>query len=144
MSGEERTPILHKMDFLNWAEDLANQAGRETDVISGSFGEKLPATLTGLSSTLSLLYKVATCDWGCSHGSHQIEWLIARVVNHAMSSYRLARAGCYNESLVLTRGIGEIANLLQLFDDSSELSHWAQASRRDRLNSLAQEPSGIG
>lgn len=44
------------------------------------------------------------------------------------------RAAYYDESLTLTRGVGEIANLLWLFkDDDDSLDRWRCASRRERL-----------
>lgn len=54
-----------------------------------------------------------------------------------MPTNRLLRAGHYDESLVLTRGIGEIANLLCLFkNDPAELSGWKTATRSERLNNF--------
>ncbi len=137
MPKQTQANPLSGMEFLQRVESLAEEAGQTTDDISKGFGEKLPASLEGLGSTLSQLYFVATCAWGCSGGDHQAEWLVGRVVNHAMSSYRLSRAGFYDESLVLTRGIGEIANLFQLFETKAEFEDWQRASRRDRLSRFA-------
>jgi hypothetical protein len=64
-----------------------------------------------------------------------MEWLTGRVVNHAVSAHRLIRGGYYDEALVLIRGIGEIANLVWLFDaDSTALDRWKAADRRERLS----------
>lgn len=51
-----------------------------------------------------------------------------------MGSYRLLREGLYDESLMLTRGIGEVANLLWLFRDPAELEAWKSVSRSERLS----------
>jgi len=56
-------------------------------------------------------------------------------VNQANAAFTLVRQASYDESLMLSRGIGEIANLLWLFqNDNTALDTWRLADRRDRLN----------
>jgi hypothetical protein len=130
--GDSRqSEIQNGEDVLRWFEELGNQASNRTEKLIG--GVKLPATLRGLGNTLKLLYETATCTPSCGGGDHQAEWLVGRVVNHAMGSYRLVRAGLYDESLVLTRGIGEIANLFALFETQTEFDEWKTLGRRERM-----------
>jgi hypothetical protein len=129
---DDEFPVGFK--FLDKLEQAADSGARSADQFARSFGEKLPPSIEGFGNLLSLLYRGACCFWGCRNGDHQIEWLTGRVVNQAMSSYRLMRAAYYDESLVLTRAIGEIANLLWLFFvDRASLHKWRNASRSDRL-----------
>ncbi len=120
--------------FLDELEQSADVASRTADKFTRSSGEKLPASVEGLGNVMSLLYRAACCFWGCRGGDHQVEWLAGRVINEGMSSYRLIRAAYYDESLMLTRGIGEIANLLWLFGhDPVALPAWQRATPRERL-----------
>ena len=123
--------------FLEWFQHVADKASRTADDFAKSSGKALPASVEGLGNVLSLLYRAACCTWGCRGGDHQIEWLTGRVVNTAASGHRLLRAGFYDESLMLTRSIGEIANLLWLFKLEPEaLAAWQGANRRERLRSF--------
>jgi hypothetical protein len=82
---------------------------------------------------LALLDALSSCAWKCSEGDHVLERLIARSVNHAQAALRLALIGFYDEALVLTRGVGEIANLLSLFETRSEaFSRWKSLDERTR------------
>lgn len=126
------------LEFLEQLETAEESCSRTTVTFTRQSGKKLPISVKGLGSLLSLLYRAACCAWGCKEGDHQIEWLAGRVINQAMSSYRLIRAAYYDEALMLVRGIGEIANLLWLFDaDVKEMATWKAASRKDRLNNFS-------
>jgi hypothetical protein len=130
------------VDFLRLQEQISDQCGKATVEFSAHAGKALPATLEQLGSVLSILYRLACCAWGCSKGDHTLEWLAGKLINQASGSYRLFMAGHYDESLVLTRGIGEIANLLCLFkNDPTALVTWENASRQDRLNNFS--PAGV-
>lgn len=120
-------------DFLGLAEAIAHNAAAETDARRAASGKTYPLTLDGLGNVLSLLYRAACCHWGCRGGDHQAEWLVGRAVNQAMASYHLLRSAFYDESLMLTRGIGEIANLVWLFREPGEFEQWRTASRRERM-----------
>lgn len=122
-------------NFLSTLEAVACQASKETGEYLPESGKKLPATVESLGDVLSILYRCACCAFGCREGDHQIEWLTGRVVNQSSSAYRLILSAYYDESLMLIRGVGEIANLLWLFGhEQSELNAWMSASRRVRLN----------
>ena len=67
-----------------------------------------------------------------------IEHLCGKVAPSGRAALRLMRFGFYDESLVLCRGIGEIANLLQLFQhDQHVFEEWKTSSRTDRLNKFS-------
>jgi hypothetical protein len=96
-------------------------------------GRSTPACYSALGDTLSLLYAEASCYNGCNGGEHFFQRMTARVVANSLSSLRLAMLGYYDESLALTRSLGEIANLLFLFvADDSSLTNWRAASEKDR------------
>jgi len=125
------------VQLLRFQEEIADACSKATDQFSATAGKALPATLEELGSVLSILYRLACCSWGCPGGDHTLEWMTGRLVNQACGSYRLLRAGLYDESLVLTRSIGEVANLLCLFKNGpTELSAWKTASRSERLNNF--------
>jgi len=138
--GQDGFPIGY--EFLDELERAADTSSRTADEFSRSSGEKLPVSLQGFGTLMSLLYRAACCFWGCRGGNHQIEWLTGRVVNEAMSSYRLIRAAYYDESLMLTRGIGEIANLFWLFNtNDDEVEAWRSATRQERIRRFG--PAGV-
>jgi hypothetical protein len=112
-------------DFLELAEAIAQRSAAETDARRTVSGKTYPLTLDGLGNVLSLLYRSACCHWGCRGGDHQAEWLVGRAVNQAMASYRLLRSAFYDESLMLTRGVGEIANLVGYVENRESSSSGA-------------------
>lgn len=121
-------------EFLKEHERLAERSAADTEQFLRGSGEKLPPSARRFGTVVSLLYRAACCFWGCRGGDHQVEWLSGRVVNQAMGSYRLIQSSHYDEALVLVRGIGEVANLLHLFNaDPRALGSWKQASRRQRF-----------
>lgn len=99
-----------------------------------TFGERLPDTIRGFDELLRQIYGATCCEWGCRGGDHQIEWLAGRVVNQANGAYRLMRDGLYDESLMLTRGIGELTNLFWLFRDPDEFDKWKTLTRGQRMS----------
>jgi len=123
------------LEFFDLHRKTAEQASETTEQMQRHSGIKLPATTEGLGTVLSIMYRAACCGFGCNGGDHQLEWLVGRVVNQANAAFSLIRSASYDESLMLTRGIGEIANLLWLFqNDSSTKDAWRNADRRERMN----------
>ena len=99
-----------------------------------TLGKKAPSCLEHLGTVLSLLDRIASCWWICRKGDHLIEYLCGRATSNARAAVRLLRFGFYDESLLLSRAIGETANLLQLFhQDANALELWKESSRRDRM-----------
>jgi hypothetical protein len=96
-------------------------------------GEKAPRCYEMTARVLALLDGLSSCAWGCAEGDHVLERLVGRSVNHARAAFRLALMGFYDEALVLTRGVGEIANLLSLFEARSEsFARWKSLDERMR------------
>jgi hypothetical protein len=101
-------------------------------------GEKSPRCFEMTQRVIALLDCLSCCGWGCSNGDHVLERLLVRSVNHARAALRLYLMGFYDESLVLTRGIGEIANLLSLFTQQNEaMARWKSLSERERRREFA-------
>jgi hypothetical protein len=101
--------------FLELTQELADASSKSTDKFCAEAGKSLPQTMDATGTVLSMLYRLACCYYGCHGGDHQVEWLVGKFVNQAVSAHRLVRAAQYDESLMLIRGMGEIANLLWLF-----------------------------
>ncbi len=134
MNPEQHAEFPVGRSFLEKIEVRVDAGSEAADSYSREAGEKLPLSIERLGTVLSYLYRAACCAWGCRGGDHQVEWLAGRVVNQAMSGYRLIRAGYYDEALVMARGIGEITNLVFLFGtDAQELENWKKADRGTRL-----------
>ena len=96
--------------FLDLQARAFSNATEFTAAFAAESGKQLPATVNGLGTVLSLLYRTACCAWGCSGGAHQLEWLSGRVVNQDNAAFHLVRSASYDEAFMLGRGIGEIAN----------------------------------
>ena len=137
MAGPEKNFPLARA-FLEQMQALANEASEFADAeILKNGGRAGPAALDGLGTLLVFVYGLATCGWGCKGGDHQIEWLLGRVLNQAFAAHRLIRSGFYDEALVLIRGIGEIANLLLLFQwEKLTLGEWKTCDRNTRLKKI--------
>lgn len=121
--------------FLDLTQSISDECSKKTDAFFGKGGKKLPATMDALGNVLSMLYRSATCAWGCKGGDHQVEWLCGRLVNQSMSALRLIRCASYDEALMLIRGVGEIANLLWLFMlDANEMETWKRSNKSTRKN----------
>ena len=122
------------MAFIDLIFGLADKCFSTTRESCMQLGDLAPACLTNLGTLLSLMDRLASCWWKCNEGDHIIEYLTGRGVSSARASLRLAFDGFYDESLSLTRSIGEIANLFSLFvADPPSLSSWKSASKQERL-----------
>ncbi len=104
--GTEFLETVGKIEMLCVSEGLAEMP---------KLGMSTPATFECLGDVLSMLSEEASCFHGCRGGDHLFERITARVVTHALASVRLALLGYYDESLALSRNLGEVANLLFLF-----------------------------
>jgi hypothetical protein len=99
----------------------------------GSISESDRQLLEEIGTVLSLLYRFATCYWGCHGKGHGIESLAGRAFTSSRSAVRLIGFGYYDEAFALIRGIGELGNLLFLFMLKPEaLRHWFVVSEADR------------
>ncbi|RIV23797.1 hypothetical protein DYU11_12570 [Fibrisoma montanum] len=138
----EQKELHNTNNFLDILSQGFKQAEEETILFERISGAKHPKAINNLGNALSLLYQAACCYWKCIGGDHSIEKLIGKVVNQAISSFQLYRGCFYDESLMLTRGIGEIANLLHLFfffPDKIEV--WKALNSRERYKQF--KPSAV-
>ena len=125
------TVVPEGRDFLELVWNQEEKCQTETDTLLPNLGNKAPAAMIHVGTVMSLLDRMASCWWECRGGDHRIEYLCGRSVNNARAAVRLLRFGLYDESLALSRGIGETANLMQLFTiDSSALDEWRDATDR--------------
>jgi hypothetical protein len=90
-----------------------------------------------IGTALSLLDRVSSCWWVCPGGGceeHIVQYLAARGCNLGLASLRLTRFGFYDEALGLVRSMGEIANLLALFQlDKAAYEKWRGSDRETRV-----------
>lgn len=124
--------MLEGADFLRAVLDFTAKCEEQSDqCLTRDMNEQL-------GTLLSLLDRASSCWWGCRGDVHTAEHLIGRCCSYAMGAFALARSGFYDESIVLTRTLGEIANLCYLFAaDSNALREWTDADdkrRRDKFS----------
>jgi hypothetical protein len=100
------------LEFFRLVWQFEDKCEAETDEALPQMGKQAPLCLERLGTVLSLLDRLSSCWWGCQGGDHAIERLIFRAVSVGRASVRLLRLGSHDESIALTRSIGEIANLL--------------------------------
>jgi hypothetical protein len=135
VSKEQQTPFANPVgiDFLKVLFEQENSCEAETRRRIPELGIRAPACYLSFGTVLSLLENVASCFWGCRGGDHLIENLAGRVCACSRSSLRLSLFGFYDESLSLSRSIGEIANLLFLFNqDAVAFGQWRQSDKKQR------------
>ena len=100
-------------------------------------GERAPQCRRLLGNVLSMLYREACCFYGCDVGDHLPQRIAGRITSHALSSYRLLNRGYYDESLSLSRSIGEAANLLFLCACRPQLfERWRTANDQERWSTF--------
>ena len=73
-----------------------------------TLGISAPFSYECLGNVLSLLYREASCQFGCPGGDHFIQRITARVVSLSLAALRLALSGYYDEALSLIRSVGEV------------------------------------
>ncbi len=121
------------LDFLDLVAECESTCEGFSLAQIANLGEKLPQCHERLAAVLSLLYREAACFDGCDGDDHIPQRIAARVSSHALASYRLLARGYYDESLCLTRSIGEAANLLFLFSFvPRHFDEWKAADERAR------------
>ena len=132
------------VEFLKLTRKQENQCEAETDSRIPDMGTKAPAAFEGIGTVLSLLDRMASCFWRCGGGDHDIEYLCGRASSNGRAAMRLLRMGFYDESLVLSRNIGEIANLLFLFRmEGSALEEWQESGKRLSPGEVRRRLAGL-
>jgi hypothetical protein len=126
------------LEFLKLVNDQENACEAETRKHIPELGKAVPACFEELGTAMSFLDRSASCFWGCRKGDHVIEYIVGRVMSSCRASLRLILFGFYDESLSITRGIGEIANLLLLFNqDDASYQEWLQLDADARLKKFS-------
>ena len=138
LDSDKDARVAKATAFLKLVWDQEDTCELETDKLLPSMGEKAPACLEQLGTVLSLLDRMASCWWVCREDDHLIEYLCGRLASTGRAALRLTRLGFYDEALVLCRSIGEITNLLHLFEqDRRTFEEWKTSSREDRLREFS-------
>ena len=128
--------------YHEFSFELEEKCRAETHELAPGMGEKAPRCLELVGTMLSLLDRLSSCHYGCQEDDHTTQRLIFRALSCARASIGLAYRGYYDESLSLTRSVGEVANLLALFKaDSTQFEEWKRASRNDRITKFG--PGGV-
>ena len=130
--------IPEASDFLQLVWRQEDDCEVETDKALNELGMKAPACLQQIGTVLSLADRMASCWWECRGGDHVIEYICGRVTSNARAALRLLRFGFYDESLLLSRSLGETANLLQLFfQEAGILQDWKASSKKERMGNFS-------
>ncbi len=125
-------------EFLALVLQLSEECASQTDVRLPALSQLAPACVENLGTALSLLHQLASCWWGCKREDHCVEYLLGRCASMTAASVLLLRHGYYDESLALSRSIGETGNLLMLFAiESGRLERWQSCDRRARLSEFS-------
>lgn len=127
------TEIPVGAEFVKLVFGLQDECQNVSLKLLPSLGKSAPKCYEDLGTGVSYLDRMASCFWGCRGGDHIIERIIGRTASSASASLRLLLCGYYDESLALTRSLGESSNLLLLFNkDSAAYSEWIGAPEDDR------------
>ena len=127
------TKFPEEIRYLHYYQDVAKYCAEYSDEImlrEDDFGYR---SLRRLAKVAEHLDSVAGCVWGCRSEDHVIEHIVARAVNQIQAALLLLRHGFYDESLVMTRGLSETANLLFLLaNDTAERKAWLSSTPSQR------------
>ena len=108
-------------------------------------GKQAPECQAALGTVLSLLDRVGSCWWSCPGGEyegHLLQYMAARGSSYGRAALRLAMLGFYDEALAIVRSMGELANLLTLFQtDPPTLIEWRSSDHKKRRS--AYQPGHI-
>ena len=129
--GIEIPSDLEHLEFIsNYAVRAENQ--------SLSYTEDLADELALLGNSMHAIYLSATCVENCVGGSHQIEYIGARVYNLSAASYKLITSGFYDEAQSLLRSVGEISNLISLaVHDHNSFEQWVGSDKQTRIRKFS-------
>lgn len=119
-------------EYINW---LINHEAKNTtqhDKVLDDF--EFAKDLDLLGTSLSFLIRYSTCHFVCKGGNHIMESYCGRAYNLAFSAFILIRKGLYDESFNCIRSLGEIANIIFLFnkDYPKSFKKWLLLSEEKR------------
>lgn len=121
--------------FLERVRELQEACSAATLRELPNMGHKAPRCFAELEHTVEMIDQYASCGWNCpgDDDPHVLQLLATRVMSSTVATLRLALAGHHDEALGLTRGIGELANLLWLFImDPRAPARWYACSSNER------------
>ena len=150
MKGHSEQITPEGLSFLRSLWEQEDKCETDTDGMFPKLGRKAPVCLERIGTVLFYADGMASCWWKCLGGDHLIEYLCGRAASNSRAALRLIRFGFYDESLMLSRAIGETSNLLQLFfRDKARLDEWKKLPRKDRIKvfppvKVRQALEGIG
>jgi hypothetical protein len=125
------------LEFLTLVRGQEDACEQDTLDRLTKLGKSAPDCMRNLGTVLSLADRMASCFWVCRAGDHVFEYLAGRMASTARAALRLLLFGFYDESLTLTRNIGETANLLFLFSrDEKAFPQWLALDERQRWNNF--------
>ena len=143
--SDKDTRVPEETEFLQIVWEQEDECEKETDERLPTMGKRAPACIAQIGTVLSLLDRMASCWWACRGGDHVVEYLCGRTASTGRAALRLMRFGFYDESLLLSRSIGEIANLLCLFNEEpSSFEKWKQSSRGERMKEFSPVKVRLG
>ena len=97
-----------------------NKCDRRTERRLPQMGKKAPRCYDYVGQLLLYAEMIGTCRYGCpgkSEAAHAVWYLMARASSFGLGRpCGLARMGFYDEALIIVRSLGEITNLMSLFD----------------------------
>lgn len=118
-------------DFLTLVRSLEDRTESQTLSAIPELGVRTPACYELAGEVLYVLDAMGSCASVCDPKQHDITFLSGKASSYGRASLRLIQIGHYDESLLLTRSLGEIANLLTLFVfESQSLGDWRAAKGR--------------
>lgn len=127
------------LDFLALVAKMEDSCETTSKKALRKLGKRAPECHAALGRVLSLLDRVASCWWNCPGGEyegHMLQYMAGRGSNYGRAALRLAMLGFYDEALAIVRSMGELANLLTLFQtDPSTLTDWRSSDRKKRRKS---------
>ena len=125
--------------FYDWIYSKDSyKEGLTSEIYTNDTEFKSFETYNIIPEFFEVLYKVATCGYSCSGGSHVIEYITGRGYNLGVGSLKLLRLGLYDEALSLIRSISEIVNLFALFGiEPNHLFEWYNQTEKERMREFS-------
>ena len=134
MKGKRNIRIPSDAEHLEFVRKIAHQAESQSTNYYEDFNDELIL----LGTSMHAIYLSAACVKNCVGGSHQIEYIGARVYNLSAASYNLIVSGFYDEAQSLIRSIGEISNLISLaVHDYKSFEKWTLSDKKKRISEFS-------
>lgn len=130
---EQLLQQIESTELFRHTWDKEDRCESHSDGILPTLGKKASRLIPSMERVLSYLDAISSCSFGCEKGDHALERLLFRCCNRARAAVRLSRLGFYDESLMITRALGEATNLLLLFvADAAAVDAWRNQEKWTR------------